>query len=222
MKNKSVLIVGASGAIGSACKKKFNEMQYDVYTLTSIKEKADNIHCFWLDFNNPKSIDGLNLTKPIDCVIISAGKEPQHNLESTNFEHLNEMMNIHLLGPILLLKKLKPMLNEDSAIVFLSSPAALKGSYDPIYAAAKGAVNSLIKTLAKDFAPKTRVNAVSPSLIEDSPVFKRMTADFREKHLNNTLTNKHTTADQCADAIYFMSTQAQITGQVLQVNGGMV
>ncbi|MBP9185560.1 MAG: SDR family oxidoreductase [Bacteroidia bacterium] len=222
MENNTVLIIGATGAIGGACKTKFEQAGYSTYTTSSAQEKCDNNTCFWVDFNNIASIEALTTTIKFDCVIISAGKEPQFNLEGTSYEHLLAMINIHLLGPILLLKQIKNNVKVGGAIILLSSPAALKGSYDPIYASAKGAVNALIKTLAKDLAPAIRINAISPSLIADSPVFNRMTPDFREKHLNNTLTHKHTTAQECAEAIYFMSTQKQITGQVLQVNGGMI
>jgi 3-oxoacyl-[acyl-carrier protein] reductase len=222
MANKTVLIVGASGSVGKACKVKAEQNNYTVLTTSSNKSKQNNTDWFWIDFNNPTSIDELQIEHQIDMVIICAGKEPQKNLLETNWQHLNEMNNIHVLGPILLLQKIVNKINEGGSIVLLSSPAALKGSYDPIYAAVKGAVNSLVKTLAKDLGPRIRVNAVSPSLIINSPVYERMTPDFREKHLNNTYTKQNTTSQQCAEAIFFMGEHKQITGQVLQVNGGMV
>lgn len=222
MANKTVLIVGANGSVGKACKKIGEQHHYTVLTTSSNKSNQNNTNCFWVDFNNPSSINELPIEQKIDLVIICAGKEPQKNLHETSWQHLNEMNNIHVLGPILFMQKIVPNMNNNSAIILLSSPAAIKGSYDPIYAAAKGAVNSLVKTLAKDLGPAIRVNAVSPSLIIDSPVYERMTPDFREKHQNNTYTKQNTTAQQCAEAIYFMGEHPQITGQVLQVNGGMV
>lgn len=222
MANKTVLIVGANGSVGKACKLIAERNKYTVLTTSSNKSNQNNTNCFWIDFNNPSSIDELQIEQKFDLVIICAGKEPQKNLHETSWQHLNEMNNIHVLGPILFMQKIVPNMNNDSAIILLSSPAAIKGSYDPIYAAAKGAVNSLVKTLAKDLGPAIRVNAVSPSLIIDSPVYERMTPDFREKHQNNTYTKQNTTAQQCAEAIYFMGEHPQITGQVLQVNGGML
>lgn len=222
MANKTVLIVGASGSVGKACKKIGEQLNYRTLTTSSNKNNANNNNCFWVDFNDSLSINELQLDCQIDLLIICAGKEPQKNLKETTWQHLNEMSNIHVLGPILLIQKILKFMTSGSAIVLLSSPAAIKGSYDPIYAAAKGAVNSLVKTLAKDLGPAIRVNAVSPSLIIDSPVYERMTPDFREKHQNNTYTKQNTTAQQCAEAIFFMGEHPQITGQVLQVNGGMV
>lgn len=222
MQKDKILIVGATGTVGKACCLKFEQVGYDVITTTSQKSLANNQTVWWLDFNSQNSIDEFNLRGPIKHIIIAAGMEPQKNLEESSPAHLLQMLNIHLIGPILILKKMKPHLQSGGSIMLLSSPAALKGSYDPIYASAKGAVNTLVKTLAKDFAPHIRINAISPSLIIDSPVYKRMTPDFRLKHLNNTLTQKHTTAEECANAIHFICHSEQITGQVLQVNGGMV
>jgi NAD(P)-dependent dehydrogenase (short-subunit alcohol dehydrogenase family) len=57
-------------------------------------------------------------------------------------------------------------------------------------------------------------------LVEDSPVFNGMTADFKEKHINNTLNKRLATADDCAAAISFLLTQEHITGQAIHINGG--
>lgn len=221
MDKKNVLIIGWRGTVGSACATLFENNGYDVIGTTS-DPAATNERLFWLDFNNDSSIENFSLTQQIDHVIIASGAEPSKNLYQTSKQHLHQMMNIHVTGPMLLLRKITGNITPGGCIVFLSSPAALKGSYDPGYAAAKGATNALIKTLAKDLGPSVRINGVSPGLIEDSTVYKTMTPDFRERHLNNALTKKLTTVMECAEAVYFMCMNKQITGQVLQVSGGMV
>ena len=69
----------------------------------------------------------------------------------------------------------------------------------PFYAAAKtkGAINAMTRSLAKELAPDLRVNAIAPSLVYDSKVYKGMTSDFRTNHLNDTLLKKFLSTNEC-------------------------
>jgi 3-oxoacyl-[acyl-carrier protein] reductase len=218
---KTVLIIGMRGMVGSALHcRLIAEKQFTVIGTTSSKD--DRGALLYLNLEEERSVETFSVDRPIDHVIITSGYEPHVNLADTSAHHVRKMFAIHLTGPILLLKGIHKFLNPGGSVIFISSPAAYKGSYDPAYAAVKAGVNGLVKTLAKDFAPAIRVNALSPSLIKDSPVYERMTEDFRQKHLNLTLTKKHTTADECVDSILFLMHSQQTTGQILHLNGGMV
>jgi 3-oxoacyl-[acyl-carrier protein] reductase len=122
---------------------------------------------------------------------------------------------------LFVVKAIQNKVKKNGSILFISSIATKKGSYDPSYAIAKSAVNGMTITLANELVAKPiRVNAIAPGLVKDSPVHKGMTADFREKHLKQTLLNKLTTTADCAEAIYFLFSQHQMTGQVVHINGG--
>jgi len=218
---KKVLVVGKNGSIAKDLINYLNERgEFEVVTTSSSDQS--NTNTYKLVFDEKCSIPDELLSYKFDHIIIGAGYEPQSNLFESELIHIHKMFNIHVIGPMILLQKLIPNMNDNGSIVLFSSPAAQKGSYDPSYSAVKGAINSLVKTLAKDVGPKLRVNAISPSLVTDSTVFKRMTEDFRLKHLNNTLTKKNTTTLDCIHAIVYLMNGNQVTGQVLQVNGGMI
>jgi 3-oxoacyl-[acyl-carrier protein] reductase len=223
MKNRkqNIFIVGIGGSLGNVLHKYYNEdVNYKVYGgTTKIENQSESI--FFIDFMNSSSINNLPHI-PIDHLIITAGYEPKFNLDQMTESHLGNMIGIHLSGPILLIQKMQSMLSDRSSITFISSPAAWQGSYDPTYAAVKGAVNGLVRTLAKDLAPRTRVNAFSPSLIEESTVFNGMTPDFKQRHIDRTLNKRLLTLDECIDAIEFIINSKHFTGQILHLNGGMV
>ena len=130
------------------------------------------------------------------------------------------MVNINLRGPLQVLKGIRSRFGKESSVVFLSSVAANKGSYDPLYSMVKGGINSLVKSLAVELQPTIRVNAIAPSLVEDSPVYHRMTSDFREKHLNATLSKRLLRPEECGEAILFLIQSQHINGQVIHINGG--
>ena len=217
----TILIIGINGSLGKEIKKYYeSKNNFQVFGTTSnIKNVTKNI--FLLDFLNIETIKNFkNLN--INHLIITSGYEPKYNLKNINLKHLNKMFNIHVIGPMMLIQKMQNMFKKNSTITFLSSPAALQGSYDPSYSAVKGATNSLVRTLAKDLAPNIRVNALSPSLIKDSTVYKSMTNDFKNKHLNNTLNKKLLLANECVNAIDFILKNNHYTGQILHLNGGMI
>lgn len=218
---KNLLIIGINGTVGQAVKDFAEKSGYQVFGTTS-RENQQSDKLFFLDLLDHESISNFKLPTTIDHVLITAGKEPQFNLLQSSEIHVLDMFGVHIIGPILLMKNLEGKINAGGSVTLISSPAAYKGSYDPSYAAVKGAINALVRTLAKDLAPNIRVNAFAPGLIENSPVFDRMTPDFREKHLNATLTKKNTTALDCAKSILFLMESEQITGQILHVNGGMI
>ena len=100
------------------------------------------------------------------------------------------------------------------------SATAGSGSGSSIaYAASKGAVITLTKSLAKAFAPEVRVNAVAPG-----PVRTRWLADHQdmvEQAMTVTPLKRPATADDVADAAVFLAVGTSLmTGQVVVVDGG--
>lgn len=221
MKKKNIFIVGIGGSLGRAIHSFYqNSDELDVFGSTT-KASISEENIVYLDLMCPASIDSMPLIE-LDHLIITSGYEPQHNIHEMTDTHLNKMFGIHVIGPMLLVKKIVGSLRERSSITFISSPAAWQGSYDPAYAAVKGAVNSLVRTLAKDLAPRTRVNAISPSLIQFSTVYTGMTDDFRQRHIDKTLNKRLLTLEECVAGIDFILKNDHFTGQTLHLNGGMI
>ena len=185
---------------------------------TSSTDKEDTIKLDLLDRNSiNQAIDQI---PNIDGLILTAGYEPQKSLREMTDDHMDKMFGIHVTGPMWLIKKIQDKINPGGILIFTSSVAAYKGSYDPCYATVKGATNALTRTLARELSPDVRVNAIAPSLISNSPVFERMTPDFREKHLNATLNKRLLKPEECADTAWFLINNDHITGQIIHLNGG--
>lgn len=226
----TILVVGMNGAIGKAVSLFFKEQGFQCIGTSSQKLAGNKVgpktkaskNLLFLDLQNPQSIADLAKEVPtLAGIVFCAGLKPSANLAETTLEHHQQMMQLHVSGPLFVVKALQNKVKKNGAIVFISSIAAQKGSYDPSYAIAKSAVTGMTRTLANELsAKKIRVNAIAPGLVKDTPVHKGMTPDFKEKHLKQTLLNQLTTASDCAEAIYFLFTQQQMTGQVVHINGG--
>lgn len=116
-----------------------------------------------------------------DAILFFQGVNPSKNTKETSAAHFNRMLAVNLSGPALLMKQIHSQLNENAMMLFLSSVASRKGSYDPAYAAAKAGLEGLMQSFANEFK-QYRFNIISLGLVEGSPVFNQMTPDFRARH----------------------------------------
>jgi 3-oxoacyl-[acyl-carrier protein] reductase len=218
MSSKHAVIVGANGSVGTAVEELLIAKAYDITTTSSRRNPASKKYLNLSDFESIESFaDEIEM---IDLLVIAAGKEPQQNLDGLSIDHLNDMIDIHYKGPLWLVKQLRSKMKKGACIVFLGSVAAQKGSYDPTYASLKAAISGLVKTLAREMAPDVTLGNVAPGLIEDSPVFNRMTDDFRARHLQNNITGSLLKPEEVAQTIYLFVEQRQLTGQTIHLNGG--
>ena len=217
---RTCLVVGGFGAIGSATIEWLGARGWACLPTSSQERNAhDVVH---LDLTQPSRFaDAVRSLPDLDGVVVCAGLEPQRSLRELEEDHVRRMLDVHVSGPLLLLRELAPKMREGSAVVLFSSIAASNGSYDPAYATAKGAVMALGRTLSREWAPNTRVNTLAPGLVEGTPVFHSMTDDFRRRHLEATPLERLGRADECASAVEFLLTHPHLTGAVLHVDGGL-
>ena len=141
-------------------------------------------------------------------------------------DYLNDF-NINALGAVKIINNYLPNLKkaETSSLVFFSTVAVQTGMpYHASVAMAKGAVEGLTRSLAAEFAPNIRVNAIAPSLT-DTPMASRLLSSDEKKeasakrHPLNSIGNPEEIAKA---ASYLLSDDSGwITGQVIHIDGGI-
>ena len=114
-------------------------------------------------------------------------------------------------------------------IVLVSSTAGQRGeAYHADYAATKGAVISLTKSLAVELAPAITVNCVAPGWVDtemSQPAFVMRDAERGKRAIEATIPlGRIASADDVAGPIVFLCSPLarHITGEILNVNGGSV
>jgi len=167
------------------------------------------------------------IDQTIDGIVYFPGSinlKPFHRLNSDDFVHdyqLNALGAVEFTQAYL--GNLKA--SENPAIVYLSSVAATLGL--PFHASismAKGAIESLTRSLAAELAPKIRVNCVAPSLTNTDLGSKFLnTPEKFEASQNRNPMKKVGEPIEIANAIVFLITQdsSWMTGQIINVDGGM-
>jgi len=146
---------------------------------------------------------------------------PYTDLEGLTEQVWDEILDVNLKGTFFACRAAMEHLKaRKGTIVNVASVAGVAGSGSSIaYAASKGAVITLTKSLARAFAPEVRVNAVAPG-----PVQTRWLADHQdmvEQAMKVTPLKRPATPDDIADAVIFLADVTTLmTGQVLVIDGG--
>lgn len=163
----------------------------------------------------------------LDILVNNAGITRDNLLLKMSEEDWDAVLDINLKGTFLATKAaIKPMMKQRSGkIVNIASVIGLMGNRGQAnYAASKGGVISFTKTMAKELGSRNiRVNAVAPGFIE-SKMTDVLSEEAKTNLLNLIPMGSFGKPEYVAQAVCFLvSAEASyITGQVLNIDGGMV
>lgn len=221
---KKVLITGGATGIGKATALLFKQKGYDVFiTYNQSEPDFDGITKIKCNLENENEIIELfNQIGSIDVLVNNAGISLIKQINDTTAEEYDKIMRINARSYFLCSREaVKLMLKSHSgAIVNVSSMwGQLGASCEIAYSMSKAAVIGLSRSLAQELAPSgITVNCVCPGIIDT-----RMNSMFEKSKLEEEVPiGRLGTAEEVADAIYFLSQNKYITSQILGVNGGIV
>lgn len=221
---KKVLITGGATGIGKATALIFKQKGYDVFiTYNQSEPDFDGITKIKCNLENENEIIELfNQITSIDVLVNNAGISLIKQINDTTAEEYDKIMRINARSYFLCSREaVKLMLKSHSgAIVNVSSMwGQLGASCEIAYSMSKAAVIGLSRSLAQELAPSgITVNCVCPGIIDT-----RMNSMFEKSELEEEVPiGRLGTAEEVADAIYFLSQNKYITSQILGVNGGIV
>ena len=242
--NKVALITGASRGIGKAIAKKFAENGYnvvinyvsaktDIKTLTKeFEDLGVKVLLVKADVSNKEEAEGLvNQTiekfGKIDVLVNNAGITKDNLLMRMSEEDFEKVLDINLKGTFLITKfATKYMMKKRcGSIVNLASVVGVAGNAGQCnYSASKAGVIGFTKSIAKELASRNiRANAVAPGFIKTD--MTDVLSDNVKENINSQIPLKRMgTAEEVAKLVYFLGTSesSYITGQVINVDGGMV
>jgi 3-oxoacyl-[acyl-carrier protein] reductase len=220
---KNIVIVGGSHGVGEAVVKKLH-LEAELYTFCRTPVKGTH-HTTFDVLTQDLPLDALPET--IDGLVYCPGSinlRPFHLLKD---EDWNQEWQLNVMGAVKVLRALYPRLkkSDKASVVLFSTVAVQKGMpFHASIAASKGALEGVTRSLAAEWAPQIRVNAIAPSLL-DTPLAAKLTsnAKIREQSVEKHPLKRLGTAEDVASAAsYLLSSESSwMTGQVLAVDGGM-
>lgn len=161
----------------------------------------------------------------IDILINNAGTQfPSESILDLEEENIRKTFNTNIIGMILLTKAVFPHLKKGSSIINTTSAVAYLGHEELLdYAATKGAIVSFTRSLALQAKSKgIRVNAVAPGPVA-TPLTEK-TFGEEEEDPDKPPLERNASTEEIASCFLFLATEAsaQMTGQVLHPNGGLI
>ena len=167
----------------------------------------------------------------IDVLVNSAGTtlfRSMLDLEALNADDFATIFSVNLVGPYQMTRAVAAfMATGRGAIVNVSSVGGASGTGSSYaYAASKGALNTLTIALARNLAPRIRVNAVLPGMVQGRWLREGVGDEAYERVRKNFVQDAAlgivATPEQVADTIGWLATAADIvTGQLITVDAGL-
>lgn len=163
----------------------------------------------------------------LDILVVNHGVWPADDVPVAELsdEQWESTRRANLDAVIYVCRAAIPRITDGGTIVLVSSTAGQRGeAFHTDYAATKGAVISITKSLAVELAPRITVNCVAPGWVDTEMSAKPYTGDGRERIEKTIPLRRVASADDVAGPILFLCSPLarHITGEVLNVNGGSV
>lgn len=165
----------------------------------------------------------------IDSLVNNAGVSQSHRLMDSTQADYDLVMDASVRGAYNMSRAVVPHMRsrQRGAIVCMGSVAAQRGGGilgGPHYSAAKGAIQTLAKAMARELAPDgIRVNAIAPGMVDTDLLIGKIDEAGKRRVADGIPMGRLAVATDIANACLFLvSDQASyITGVVLDVSGGM-
>jgi len=239
---KTIVLAGAGG-IGAATAELLASLGAKMVLLDVIEEKLKKViaslpgdgHSYYVcDFSNVESIEPVlvRLSKEqgaVDGYVHTTGIGAVRPLKMSKYDFMLRVMNINFFSFVEVIRCLskKGVYNTGMNIVGVSAVGAFIGnSTKTAYCASKSAMNSAVRCLAKELAPKgIRLNTIAPGAT-DTPM-AREASDYREGTNEQRINDLRQYLGTCqpsdiADGIAFLLSDMSrmITGTCLPIDGG--
>ena len=236
------LVTGASSGIGAAVAIAFADAGWEVMAagrdegrLAEVADVSDNIATWAGELAASEDCDELIADTieefgGLDCLVNSAGILLRGDATETSDDDWRDTMAVNLDVPFYLSRAAIPSLQETAgSIVNISSYWGLSpGERTTAYSVSKGALNTLTKAMAKDYASDgIRINAVCPGGV-DTPMLAADADDmdedeFLEMVANFTPNGRIATPEEVAGLVLFLAGEqaTHITGTAMSIDGGL-
>jgi 3-oxoacyl-[acyl-carrier protein] reductase len=239
LKNKNIIVTGASGGIGNSIVKKLSDAGANILAsgtkiekLEELKKQFEKIKILKFDISKSNDIEKFiedatnDLGGSLDIIVNNAGITKDNLAIRMSLEEWQKVIDINLTSTFLMSKfAIKKMLkNKSGKIVNITSVVGHTGNLGQAnYTASKAGIIAMSKSLSIEYAKKNiNVNCISPGFIKTAMTDK-IDDKFKEVIISKIPSARLGEPDDIANAVLFLTSNQSnyINGETLHINGGM-
>lgn len=235
LNGKTAVVTGAANGIGRSIVDVFIESGATVIGVDIIEAKSWDEDLTFISGDISSTLDCeriyekiTKITDHIDVLVNCAGITRDAMTKKMTEDQFDQVIAVNLKGVWNLTRLIGPamQLQKSGSIINISSVVGIYGNIGQVnYAATKAGVIGMTKSWAKEFALKNgnvRVNAVAPGYTMTN-MMKTVPENLLEKFRDTTMLGRLAEPIEIANAVLFLASDlaSYITGEVLNVNGGM-
>ncbi|MFZ9075309.1 MAG: SDR family NAD(P)-dependent oxidoreductase [Flavobacteriaceae bacterium] len=227
MKDKNILIVGGSSGIGKAIAELLSPSN-NLFIASRTADNLTHLNVKHIPFDaTTDDLDISALPEQLHGFVYCPGSINLRPFKGLGIDAFESDFQLNVMGAVKVLKSVLGQLaaSVSSSVVFFSTVAVQTGMpFHSSIAASKGAIEGLTRSLAAEFAPKIRVNAIAPSLVDTPLAAKFLNNETKlekanERHPLGRVGNAKEIAQAAA---YLLGEESSwMTGKVLQLDGGI-
>ncbi len=237
LEGKKILVTGASSGIGKSIAIECSKMGASVVITGRNVERleqtlsecqgAGNI-MIPFDLSNIDELhDFVSKIPTLDGIVQNAGINTKTLVKFLTRQKIDDIYHTNVYAPILMIQQLIKMkkINSNASIVFISSiSSSFAAISNSVYASSKGAINSFMRSLALELAPRNiRANVIRPGMIK-TPILNAyaMSEELDEFLSSAPLGHPGEPCDIAYGAVYLLSDASKfVTGSIMTIDGGM-
>jgi 2-hydroxycyclohexanecarboxyl-CoA dehydrogenase len=230
MRAQVALVTGAAGGLGAAIVRELSGRGWRTAGL-DLRPAADADHSVGVDVADEAQVSAAvrrieRELGPVGAALCAAGHYTIVPVSDIDWEDWRRMLRVHLGGVVNVCRAVTPGMVErgSGTVIAVTSDLAVGGGHaEAHYAAAKGAVIGLIRSLAAELAPSgVRVNGLAPGPT-DTPLLAPDSPWRRPSYLQTLPTGRLTSPEEVAlAAAYLVEDGTFCAGEILSPNAGAV
>lgn len=218
---KKIIITGHTSTIAQKLITKIKEKDPQIKIIKVGRSADSDVKINFFVLSDMKKFTTFLENEKANYLFLNHGILHGKKLQQMSETEIKETLHCNMLSYLMTMESLPKL--SDLKTVLMSSISSKAGSYATLYAASKSGMDVMIQSIVKELPASSRLNAVSPGIIQDTKMTEARTdLHILDQKTNATPSKKLTQASDVANTVFYLLFENDnINGENININGGI-